>query len=578
MSRSFLSRLLAIALALTPGAASAGPLDDYPLVTRERLVSPEPGSWMLYRRSYDGHGYSPLDTINTTNVRDLTPVWTFSTGVGEGHEAPPIVNKGIMFVATPEAQVIALDAKTGDLLWRYVRDLPKDIPHPHATSRGVGLWRDKVYLATVDDHLVALDARSGAVVWDRKVQDYRKGQYMTLMPLVVDGKVIIGGSGAEFGVRGYVAAFDAETGKELWRTYTIPGPGEAGHETWRGDDWVNGGGSAWMTGNYDPALDLIYWGVGNPIPWPGDSHPGDNLYTTSIIALSPETGKIKAHFQYHPNDSWDWDEVEAPMLIDLRRDGRMIRSLVHPGRDAIFWVLERSADKIGYVAGWPFVYTDVWKSIDAQGRPVLDPAHKPAVGRFIEFCPSQWGGKNWPSAAYSPKTGLAYVPANENFCAGLRGVREAFKPGRMWLGVDPDDIGLKVRPGADHFGELQAWDPATGRRAWKHDFKGTQLYASALATAGNLVFIGGTNDRMFRAFDARTGDLLWSQKTNSGVIAAPVSYEIDGEQYIAVVSGWGVGGQALQSELVRNDVGVKDNVPQGGVVWVFALKRREPAN
>lgn len=565
----FVALALVLAVAVSPATAQ----ENYALVTKERLTSPEPGSWLLYRRTYDGHGYSPLDEINTGNVKNLTPVWTFSTGVGDGHEAPPIVNKGIMFVATPQAQVIAIDAKTGDLIWRYKRDLPDDIPHPHFTSRGVGLWRDKVYLATVDDHVVALDARTGATVWDKKVQDYKKGQYMTLMPLVVDGKIIVGGSGGEFGVRGYVVAFDAETGKELWRTYTIPGPGEPGHDSWRGEDWRNGGGPAWMTGNYDPALNLIYWGVGNPAPWPGDLHPGDNLYTSSVIALDPDTGKIKAHFQYHQNDSWDWDEVEAPMLIDLPRNGRTIKSLVHPGRDAIFWVLERGADKIGYVASWPFVYTDVWKSIDPSGRPVVDPAHKPTVGKWVDFCPSQWGGKNWPSAAYSPRTGLVYVPANENFCAGLRGVKEAFKPGKMWLSVDVKDIGLKARPGADHFGELQAWNPSIGQRVWKYDFKGTQLFASALATAGDLVFIGGTNDRMFRAFDARTGELLWGQKTNSGVIGAPISYEIDGVQYIAVVSGWGLGGQLIQEELVnRNDLGLKDNVPQGGVVWVFTLK------
>jgi len=391
-------------------------------VTAERLGSPEPGNWSLYRRTYDGQGYSPLDKINAGNVKNLVPVWTFSTGVTEGHEAPPIVNNGVMFVATPQAQVIALDAKTGEEIWRYNKHpLPEDLFQLHPTSRGVGLWQDKLYLATNDGQLVAIDAKTGKEVWIQRVQDYRKGLYLTLMPLVVNGKVIVGGSGGEYGVRGYVVAFDAETGKELWRTFTIPGPSEPGHDTWKGDDLQSGGGSAWMTGTYDPALNLVYWGVGNAAPWPGDAHPGDNLFTTSVLALDPDTGKIKAHYQYHQNDSWDWDEVEAPMLIDLQRDGRTIKALVHPGRDAIFWVLERGADKINYVHGWPYVHTDVWKSIDQEGRPVVDSDHKPVLGKRVEFCPSLWGGKHWPSAAYSPKTGLVYVPANENFCGEFTG-------------------------------------------------------------------------------------------------------------------------------------------------------------
>jgi alcohol dehydrogenase (cytochrome c) len=421
---------------------------------------------------------------------------------------------------------------------------------------------------------VALDAKTGKVIWDKKVQDYKKGQYLTLMPLIVDGKAIVGGSGGEFGVRGYVVAFDAEDGKELWRTFTIPGEGEPGHETWSGDDWKSGGGSAWMTGTYDKDTKTIYWGVGNASPWPGGLHPGDNLYTSSVIALDPATGKIKAHHQYHQNDSWDWDEVDAPMLVDLQRDGRSFKSLIHPGRDAIFWVLERTPDRINYVAGWNFVHTDVWKGIEPEsGRPIVDPEHKPTLGKRVEFCPSLWGGKDWPSAAYSQKTGLVYVPANENFCGGFTGEKLPLVPGQLWLGTKAEDIGLSVRPGADHFGELQAWDPATGKKAWSHNFAKSQLFGSVTATAGDLVFAGGTNDRMFRAFHAKTGEVLWEQKTNSGIMAMPVAYEVDGVEYIAVQSGWGVDAQRIQDALAHDNVGVEDNVPQGGVVWVFAVKK-----
>jgi alcohol dehydrogenase (cytochrome c) len=494
--------------------------------------------------------------------------------VVEGHEAPPIINNGVMFVATPAGQVIALNAKTGDEYWRYKRQLPEDLFQLHPTNRGVGLWQDKVYLATTDDHVVALEAKTGKVVWDTKVQDYKKGQYLTLMPLIVDGKVIVGGSGGELGVRGYVVAFDADTGKELWRTFTIPGAGEPGNDTWKGDDWKTGGGSAWMTGNYDPDTKTIYWGTGNAAPWPGDTHPGDNLYTSSVLALDPDTGKMKTYFQYHQNDSWDWDEVDAPMLVDLQKDGRTIKSLIHPGRNAIFWVLERKPDSIKYVAGWPFVHTDVWKGIEPEsGKPIVDPARKPVIGKRVEFCPSLWGGKDWPSASYSQKTGLVYVPANENFCGGFTGEKVPLVAGQLWLGTKPEDIGLSPRPGATHFGELQAWDPATGKKAWSHNFPKSQLFGSVTATAGDLVLVGGTNDRMFRAFHAKTGELLWEQKTNSGIMAMPIAYEVDGTQYIAVQSGWGVDAQRIQDALVGKVDGFENNVPQGGVVWVFAVKK-----
>lgn len=571
--RSLLSMLVA-STCLMPVIATAGPIENYSPVTAERLSNPEPGNWMLYRRTYDGQGYSPLDQINASNVKDLVPVWTFSTGVIEGHEAPPIVNNGVMFISTPTNQVIALNAKTGEEYWRYKRQLPEDLFQLHPTNRGVGLWQNKLYLATTDDHLVALDAKTGKVVWDKKVQDYRKGQYLTLMPLIVDGKVYVGGSGGEFGVRGYIVAFDANDGKELWRTFTIPGEGEFGHDTWSGDDWKSGGGPAWMTGTYDKDTKTIYWGIGNAAPWPGGAHPGDNLYTSSVLALDPDNGKIKAYHQYHQNDSWDWDEVDAPMLVDLQRDGRTIKSLIHPGRDAIFWVLERKPDAIKYIAGWPFVYTNVWKGIEPEsGRPIVDPEHKPILGKRIEFCPSLWGGKDWPSAAYSQKTKLVYVPANENFCGGFTGEKVPLVPGQLWLGTKAEDIGLTVRPGADHFGELQAWDPATGKKAWSHNFPKSQLFASVTATAGDLVFVGGTNDRNFHAFDAKTGKLLWQQKTNSGIVGMPVAYEVDGTEYIAIQSGWGVDAQRIQDALAGDNVGIESNVPQGGVVWVFALKK-----
>ena len=570
---STLLGMLTLAAAVSSAAALAGEIANYSPVTQQRLNNPEPGNWLLYRRTYDGHAYSPLDKINTSNVSRLTPVWTFSTGVGEGHQSPLIVNNGIAFVTTPQDQVLAMNAKTGELIWRYKKQLPEDLFQLHPTNRGAGLWQDKLFLATVDAHLVAIDAKTGKQVWDATVEDYKKGHYLTLMPLVVNGKVIVGGSGGEYGVRGYIAAYDANTGKQLWRTYTVPGPGEPGSETWQGDDWKSGGGSAWITGNYDPDLNLIYWGTGNAAPWPGDAHPGDNLYTTSVVALDPETGKIKNYFQYHANDSWDWDEIDPPVLIDLEKNGRKVKSLVHPGRDAIFWVLERNPDSIKFVDGWKYVYTNVWTNIDkSTGKLTRDMQYTPVIGKKVEFAPSLWGGKDWPSGAYNEKTKLLYVPANENLVQSFKGEKVELTPGQLWLGTKVEDIKLGVRSGWDHIGELQAWDPATGKKAWQYNFPKTQLFGSVLTTAGGLVIVGGTNDRKLRILDAKSGKLLWEFVTNSGITAAPVSYEVDGTQYIAVQSGWGVDAQRIQDGLAALNIGFDPDVPQGGVVWVFAVK------
>jgi alcohol dehydrogenase (cytochrome c) len=564
---------LALSVLLSPAPAGGVEIETYAAVTADRLANPEPANWLMYRRTYDGANYSPLDKINAGNVKNLVPVWTFATGVTEAHESPPMVNNGVMFVTTPQNQVIALDARTGDLFWRYKRKIPEDLTQLHPTNRGVGLWQDKVYVATTDCFLVALDARTGKELWATKVEDYQKGHYMTLAPQVIDGKIIIGGSGGEYGIRGYVAAFDGDTGKELWRTFTIPAPGEPGSETWQGDAWKTGGGSAWLTGNYDPALKLAYWGIGNAAPWPGDAHPGDNLYTTSVIALDPDSGKIANHHQYHWNDSWDWDEVDPPILVDLQLGGRTVKSLVHPGRNGYLWTLERSAEAIKFVSARPFVHQDVFTKVDARtGRPEYDPAKTPGINKTVTFCPSLWGGKDWPSASYSANSGLLYIPANDNICGTLVGESKPRVEGQLWLGADVDKLDLSLPRGGTYIGELQAWDIVGGKKVWSAKFP-HQLFASVLSTGGGLVFVGGTNDRFFRAFDAKTGELLWQQRTSSGIMGNPVAFEVDGVQYIAVQSGWGVDGQRIQDALAKLNVGAVPDVPQGGVVWVFALKQ-----
>ena len=554
-----------------PAAPMPLVLQNYKPVTADRLKKPEDGEWLTVRRTYDGWGYSPLEQITTRNVDRLQPVWVLSTGVVSGHEAPVMVNNGVMFVATPSNQVIAVEAKTGRILWRFRRPAPEGSLIPHQTSRGLALYGDKVYFAVGEAVLVAIDAKTGKEVWATKVEENRNGYYITLAPLIADGKVIVGASGGERGIRGFVAAYDPETGKEVWRTFTVPAPGEPGSETWpKGDQWKNGGGPLWVSPNYDPETNVLFVGVGNGGPWVSDQRPGDNLYTASTMAVDAATGKIKGHFQYTPNESWDWDEVSPPILVDYKRGNRTIKGLVNVARNGYLYFLERSDSKIGFVDGKPYVSQNVFKSLDPEtGRPDIDPARRPGMGRRAEFCPSPWGGKTWPPAAFSPKTRMIYIPATDNVCGALTGEPVQFVAGRGYVGAK---IEMFIVPGADHFGEVQAWNVDTGRQVLTNTLAKTVNSGPKLATAGGLVFSGGTSDRMFRAFDAASGKLLWDFPTNSGVLGQPTSFMVDGKQYIAVMSGWGVSANGLLNVLGRGMPGEIPEVPQGGAIWVFAVK------
>ena len=555
----------------SPPAPMPAILKAYTAVTTDRLKQPEADDWLMVRRTYDGWNYSPLDQITPQNANRLQPLWVSSTGATNGHEAPALVNRGVMFVSTPGNQVIAIDARRGTPLWRYRRPLPEDVVLLHPTSRGVALYGDKVFFAAGDAVLVALDARTGKEVWTATVEDNRNGYYMTLAPLVADRKVIVGASGGEVGVRGFVAAYDLETGRQLWRTYSVPAPGEPGSETWpAGDQWKTGGGSVWITGTYDQQTNLTFWGTGNGGPWMGDQRPGDNLYTSSTVAIDAATGKIKGHFQYNPNDSWDWDEVSPPIVVDFTRGGRQIKGLINVARDGYLWFLERTDSRINFVDGKPYVKQNVFKSLDPKtGRPDVDPERRPGTGKNAEFCPSHWGGKNWPPVAFSPKTRLLYIPANENLCGAIIGRPVTYTAGRVYTGATSR---LLAAPGADHIGEVQAWNVDTGVRVWTHTFQNSANWGPMLATGGGVVFSGGTNDRMFRAFDATTGAVLWEFPTNSGVIGQPTSFTIDGRQYVAVQSGWGIDARAMQSRLNGLFPGEYPEVPEGGAVWVFGLK------
>ncbi|WP_448044252.1 PQQ-dependent dehydrogenase, methanol/ethanol family [Bradyrhizobium liaoningense] len=565
-------------VALLPICSALSAPGEYSPVTDQRLRNPEPQNWLLYRGNYSGWGYSPLSQINESNVAKLKLQWAFSTGQTEGHQSPPIVNNGYMYITAPGGVLIALDAKTGQQLWRYKREPPAEMLQLHPNNRGVALYGDRVYLATVDCHLVALDAKTGKVIWAKAVGDWKSLQYMTLAPLAAKGKIMVGSSGGETGVRGFVAAFDAETGAEAWRTYTTAAPGEPGGDTWPGDSYKNGGGSIWITGNYDPNANLAYWGTGNPAPWPTEGRLGDNLYTTSVIALDVDTGAIKAYHQYHHNDAWDWDEVTPPLLIDTEIKGRKVKGAVHAGRSGYLWMLDRGDNKINFIDAVPYVNHNVFKSVDTKtGRPTYDDSRRPGMNKKVTFCPSLWGGKDWPPEAWNPKTGLIYTPANDNLCSELPAAEPTvYKKGDLYIGYPLEGVLNNIRwkdgVAPSSIGEIQAWDLKAGKKVWTRKFP-TPLWGPLLTTGGNLLFAGGTLDRKFRAFNATTGAVLWETAAPSGVNGVPSSFEIDGEQYVAVLSGWGVDAERMESALdsLRGVPHVAG--PQGGSVLVFKLEK-----
>ena len=572
-------------LAFTAGAMAF----DYKPVTDQRLQNPEPQNWLQYRGNYAGWGYSPLKQITPQNVKQLVPAWTMSTGVLDGHQSPPIVNDGVMFVTTPQAQLFALKAATGEVLWKYQRELPPELLQLHPTNRGVGLYGDKVYMANTDACVVALEAKTGKLAWEKCPGDWKDGYYMTLSPLVAKGKVVVGVSGGEFGVRGFIAALDAETGQEAWKTYTVAGPGDPGFSSWKGDAWKTGGAPVWIQGTYDAKTETAYFGTGNGGPWMPDTRPGDNLYSTSAVALDVNTGKIKGHHQYHYNDAWDWDEVSAPVLIDIKKDGKTVPAMMHAGRNGYLWTLERTAEgPIKFMDAKPFVKQDVFTAIDPKiGRPTYDPAKTPSTGKKASFCPSLWGGKDWPPEAYNPVTGLFYIPANDNLCADIAGVAvKARKPGELYIGVPVEEIlsSLRFRDDLDvakpiDIGRIQAWDPNTGKKVWEHPFMDTAMWGPLLTTGSGLVFAGGTSDRKFRAVDAKTGEVLWETRLNSGVTGVPSTFEVDGVQYVAVQAGWGVDADRMLGGINKHLPEERRMVlaPQGGVVWVFKVSEQQAA-
>jgi alcohol dehydrogenase (cytochrome c) len=516
-------------------------------VTPDRLLraASEPQNWLTYSGGYSSQRYSALRQISPSNVKNLEQKWVLQNQVYGAWQSSPIVVDGIMYVTQRPNDVLALDAKTGRVFWLY-RYTNSGIQQVccGANNRGLAILGDTLFMGTLDAHLVAIDTKNGKPLWNVEVGDDKLAYSITLAPLVVKDKVIVGVGGAEYGIRGFVAAYHAQTGKELWRFYTIPGPGEPGSDSWSGEAWSHGGGSIWVTGSYDPALNLTYWGVGNPGPdWNPAQRPGDNLYTDSVVALDADTGALKWHYQFTPNDGYDYDSVQVPVLVDMNWRGAPTKAMLWANRNGFFYVLDRVTGR--FLAGTPFVKVTWASGFDEGGRPIQTPQ---PTG--MPTWPGNQGGTNWYSPSYSPRTGLFYVSAWENYASIFRRETVVYEPGRRFMGggnqtvtptPDAPGIGIGRRGPINNWtdavgnGAVLAIDPQTGQQKWKfvqYDVSDSGI----LTTAGDLLFTGG-REGYFYALDARTGASLWKASLGGQIVNGPMSYEVDGKQYVSVISG-----------------------------------------
>jgi len=517
-------------------------------VNPERLVdsASEPQNWLTYSGNYAGIRHSALTQINRGNVDELELKWVFQANSLEKFETTPLVVDGIMYLTEAPNTVDAIDAVSGRAFWRYEHTPSAEArPCCGRVNRGLAIRNDTLFMATIDAKLIAIDSVSGQPDWITQVADPSLGYAMTVAPLIVDDKVIVGVAGGEFGIRGFIAAYDAATGDEVWRFYTIPGPGEPGHETWEGDAdaWMHGGASVWVTGTYDPELNLTYWGIGNPGPdWNPHQRPGDNLYSDSVVALNADTGELVWYFQFTPNDDYDYDSTQIPVLIDLETTSVSSGKLMlWANRNGFFYVLDRVTGE--FVRGNPFVRVNWARGLDESGRPIETPQPPGAV-----TYPCVAGGTNWYSPSYSPNTELFYVSAWED-CGSIFGPVEAeYREGQRFLGGRPTNpnpgapglAGLSRGPinnwteEAGH-GAVLAIDPRTGQRRWQFDM--TDVTTSGVLTTATDVLFTGSREGHFHALDARNGELLWRANLGGQIANGPMTYAVNGVQYVAVAAG-----------------------------------------
>ena len=530
-------------------------------VDAERILNAdhEPGNWLSHGRTYNEQRFSPLDQVTDRNVRQLGLAWYFDLDTRRGQEATPLVVDGVMFFTTAWSKVVALDAASGAHRWSYDPKVPPAWGVNaccDAVNRGVAIWKGKVFVGTLDGRLLALDAANGQPVWETLTIDPRSRYTITGAPRVVKGKVLIGNGGAEFGVRGYISAFDANTGKLVWRFYTVPGDPsepfespvlEKAAKTWSGEWWKNGGGgTVWDGMAYDPQLDLLYIGTGNADPWARKARSRrsqDNLFTSSLIALRPDTGEYVWHYQENPSDEWDYDSAQQIILADLTINGQVRQALLQAPKNGFFYVLDRATGKL--ISAKPFAQLNWASGIDPQsGRPIESPqAQYEKTDKPLIVLPGPGGAHNWQPASYSPLTGLVYFPvmdcgfpykSAEHFSHSPLGWNNAIDPVAAGM---PQALEVKKAVLASIKGRLTAWDPINQREVWHAERPGP-WNGGALSTAGNLVF-EGTGYGQFEALRATTGEKLWSAPAESGVIAGPISYSTNGEQYVAILVGWG---------------------------------------
>jgi alcohol dehydrogenase (cytochrome c) len=516
----------------------------------------DPGNWLHYGRDYQSTRYSPLTQVNQDNVKNLVPKWQLSFGTLEGQDSQAVVVGGTVYVTTSFNRVIAADGVSGDIKWKYERELPADV-YPQlccdVVNRGVAPYKDNVYLATLDAHLVALDNATGNVTFDKQVGDYTYAETFTIMPMALQGKIIVGTAGAEYGVRGWITALDAATGAEVWKTYTIPGPGEPGNDTWGGESWKYGGGSAWITGSYDAESHTLYWPVGNPGP-DFDRHvrPGDNLYSNSTLVLDPDTGAIKSYFQYTPNDPYDYDGVNEVILADV--DGKKV--WFHGSRNGYVYSIDRTNSKCVWVKALGRVNWN--KGFGDNCRPIFNYPEKDVVYDKVtkDIAPSLDGGKEWHPMAYSKRTNMIYVPSY-NFSMDLQAKKMEWKRGEWYLGA-------KVITFNKGNGAIRAHNGSSGELAWIHPLS-TPAVGGTMATAGGLVFFGDA-EGYFHAVRDDTGEELWRHNVGTGVHGNPTTWTAGGKQYVAIVAGAGGGGiwPLAYGEWLKKHT-------KGGVLVVFGL-------
>ncbi|SEC65563.1 methanol/ethanol family PQQ-dependent dehydrogenase [Bradyrhizobium erythrophlei] len=532
--------------------------------TNEQLVkgATDTSNVLNYGMGYNLQRFSTLNQINKDTVKNLVPVWNYSLNDDRSEESQPLVYQGVLYVTTHNA-TMAIDAKTGKQIWKTKVEYPAETPRIVCCgiiNRGAALYDGKLFRTTLDANVIALDAKTGKELWREKAADIKEGYSMTVAPLVADGVVITGISGAEFGTRGFIDGWDPATGKRLWRTHSIPTPDEPGGDTWKGDTWKLGGGSTWITGSYDAELNTVYWGIGNPGPFNSAVRPGDNLYTCSVLALDPKTGKIKWHYQFSPNNPFDYDSVAEMVLADMNVEGKPTKVLMDANRNGFFYVLDRTNGKL--LAANPYVNVNWATGVDLKtGRPIeTDVAKDARDGKKVTVYPSILGGKNWEPMSFNPQTGLAYANTLA-FGGRYKSEPVTFKQGEWYLGMDLTD---PWEWGTGPRGHLKAIDPMTGKAKWEAP-SDIPRFSGVLSTAGGVVFSGQLTGE-FEAFDADTGKKLWQFQTGSGIEGQPVTWQQDGVQYVAVTSGYG-GVYSLFSGDER-----LAKVPPGGSLWVFAVK------